>query len=438
MSKINHEESGRTVYIIDGNRTPFIKAKKHRGPFSASDLAEFTCRALLLCQPFLPSDIDEVIAGCMSPSEKEANIARIVALRLGCGIKTPAWTVQRNCASGMQALDSAANDIRIGRHDLILAGGMEAMSHSPLLYSPEFSDWLGDWMSSGLFAKLILLTKLRPRFFAPVISLLQGLTDHIVNLGMGQTAEKLAFLFNISREEMDAFSMRSHQRWTAAYDQGFYQEISPLYDTAGKVYQIDDGVRRDSTLEKLATLKPFFDKPFGKVTAGNSSQITDGAAFLILASAEAVKKYHLKPIGKIVDTQWAALDPSIMGLGPVHAAVPILQRQKLKLTDIDYWEINEAFAAQVIACLKAFASDEYCRTHFGEDHAVGDIDVEKLNIDGGAIAIGHPIGASGARIVLHLLQILKRKGAKRGIAAICIGGGQGGAMLIEAVDGGNI
>jgi acetyl-CoA C-acetyltransferase len=437
MNRKGSEEKGRTVYIVDGSRTAFLKAKGRRNPFSASDLAEQTCRTLLMRQSFLPSDLEEVIAGCMMPSEKEANVARVVALRLGCGVNMPAWTVQRNCASGMQALDSAAKDIRLGRHDLVLAGGMEAMSHSPLLYSPEFVDWMASWMSAdNIFKRLSLLPQLRPRFFKPVIALLQGLTDHIVSLGMGQTAEKLAYIFDISREEMDAFSLESHQRWCAAYDQGFYKEITPLYDTAGKVYQVDDGVRRETTLEKLASLKPFFDKPFGKVTAGNSSQVTDGAAFLILASEDALKQYHLKPLGKIVDVEWAALDPSIMGLGPVHAAAPIIQRQQLKLSDIDYWEINEAFAAQVIACIKAFESDDYCRTHFGMNKAVGSIDRARLNIDGGAIAMGHPIGASGARIVWHLLQVLKRNGAKRGMAAICIGGGQGGAMLIETVEAG--
>ncbi len=252
---------------------------------------------------------------------------------------------------------------------------------------------------------------------------------------MGQTAENIAYKFGISREEMDAFAMRSHLRLAKAYQEGFMkEEVTPLYDAKGKLFDVDTGLRPDSSMEKLAKLKPFFDKKFGSVTAANSSQVTDGSAMLLLASEEAVKKYNLPVIGKIVDTQWAGCDPDMMGLGPVYAAPPLLKRNKLSLNDIDYWEINEAFAAQVIGCLKAWESDEFCQKELGLDKAFGYIDEEKLNIDGGAIAIGHPVGASGARIVLHLLNVLKRNKAKRGIATICIGGGQGGAMLIESID----
>jgi acetyl-CoA C-acetyltransferase len=188
-------------------------------------------------------------------------------------------------------------------------------------------------------------------------------------------------------------------------------------------------------MERLAKLKPFFDKPFGMVTAGNSSQVTDGAAFVILASADAVKQYNLPVLGRIVDTQWSALNPAEMGLGPVHAITPLLKRHDLKLKDIDYWEINEAFAAQVLACLRAWEDTDYCRNQLGLEKALGTLDTERLNVDGGAIALGHPVGASGARVVLHLLHVLRRKKAKRGIASLCIGGGQGGAILLENVTG---
>ena len=246
--------------------------------------------------------------------------------------------------------------------------------------------------------------------------MLKGLSDPIVNLSMGQTAENLVYEFGITREAMDAFSVQSHNRASAAQKEGLFEEITPLFDWQGGMIESDNGVREGSTVEKLATLKPVFDKPFGSVTAGNSSQVTDGAAFLILASESSVKKYDLPVLGKIIDTAWAALDPAIMGLGPVYAIQKLLQEQDLSLSDIDYWEMNEAFAAQMLACLKS----------------LGSIPPDKLNVDGGAIAIGHPVGATGARLVLHLLHVLKRNGAKRGIASLCIGGGQGGAMLVEA------
>jgi acetyl-CoA C-acetyltransferase len=260
------------------------------------------------------------------------------------------------------------------------------------------------------------------------------LTDPVVGLLMGQTAENLAWRFRISRREMDELAARSHARVLAAQRDGrFAREIVPLYDRAGNVYAADDGVREDSTAENLARLKPFFDRKYGNVTAGNSSQITDGAAWLLLATDEAVKRHGLVPKGRIVDSQWAALDPAQMGLGPVYAATPLLARHRLALSDVDAWEINEAFAAQVIACLRAWQDDAFCREELGLPGALGSIDMDKLNVDGGAIALGHPVGASGARIVLQLLGVLERSGGRRGVAAICIGGGQGGAMLVERV-----
>jgi acetyl-CoA C-acetyltransferase len=430
----NTHLTGRSVYIVDGNRTPFLKARTKPGPFSASDLAVACGRDLLLRQPFKPSEIDEVIVGCMIPSSTEANIARVISLRLGCGKLVPAWTVQRNCASGMQSLDSAAQLIASGRHHIVLAGGTDAMSHAPLLYAPEMVNWLGDWQSAKKFGqRAALITKLRPHYFKPIISLIGGLTDFTVSLNMGQTAENIAYQFDISRLQMDEFSVRSHQRLAEAQDNGYLSEITPLYDTAGNFYNNDDGLRRESTVEKLSKLKSIFDKKYGLVTAGNSSQVTDGAAWLILASAEAVKHYQLPVLGKISDVQWAGVDPSVMGLGPVHATTPILQRHNLSLNDIDYWEINEAFAGQVLGCLAAWESTEYCRQYLGLDHALGTLDQSRLNIDGGAIAMGHPVGASGTRIVMHLLQVLKRQQAHYGIATLCIGGGQGGAMLIENI-----
>lgn len=422
------------VYVVDGTRTPFLKAKMKRGPFSASDLAVAAGDALLRRQTFLPTDLDEVILGCMMPSEDEANIARIVALRLGCGNKMPAFTVQRNCGTGMQALDSAMEDIQLGRANLVLAGGTEAMSRAPLLMKPVMSDWMAEFTSAKTFGqKLSTLMKLRPGYLAPIVAIMRGLRDPLVGLNMGQTAEILAYQFNISREEMDEFAYGSMVRATRAFDEKLLNEIITIYDNFGKFYNFDDGVRQDTSLEKLSKLKPFFDKQFGKVTAGNSSQVTDGAAMLILASEEAVQKYKLKPLGKIIDTQWAALAPEVMGLGPVMASVPLLGRNELKISDIDYWEINEAFAAQVLACLRAFDDASFCKEHFGLKKPFGKIDITKLNVDGGAIACGHPVGASGARIVLHLLHVLKRNNAKRGVAALCIGGGQGGAMILETL-----
>ena len=421
------------IYIVDGARTPFLKSRNRPGPFAASDLATDAGRALLLRQPFLPTDLDEAILGCAAPSPDEVNIGRVAALRMGCGHKVPGWTVMRNCASGMQALDSAINNLRAGRSNLVLAGGVDALSRAPLLFSDAMVLWLSSWYAAKTFSqRAALVARFKPGFLAPVIGLMKGLTDPVVGLLMGQTAENLAFRFGITRHEMDEFAARSHRRVLAAQKAGYFaHEIVPLYDRKGTLYAADDGVREDSTPENLAKLRPFFDPKYGNVTAGNSSQITDAGAWLTISSERAVEKFKLTPKGRIVDSEWAALDPAQMGLGPVHAATPILVRHGLGLNDLDAWEINEAFAAQVIACLRAWANDDFCRQDLALPGALGALDEAKLNIDGGAIAIGHPVGASGARIVLHLLNVLERTGGKRGIAAICIGGGQGGAMLVE-------
>lgn len=422
------------VYIIDGARTPFLKSRNTPGPFAASDLATAAGSALLSRQRFAPDQLDEVILGCASPSPDEVNIGRVVALRMGCGLKVPGWTVMRNCASGMQALDSALINIQAGRSELVLAGGSDALSRAPLLLSDAMVRWLSGWYATKTVGqKVAALRRFKLGYLAPVIGIMKGLTDPIVGQLMGQTAENLAWKFGITREDMDEFAARSHQRVIAAQAAGHFDEIVPLIDRDGKVYAQDDGMRADSTAANLAKLRPFFDKRYGKVTAGNSSQITDGAAWLILASEAAVEKHGLEPIGKIADSQWAGLAPDQMGLGPVHAATPILQRHGLGLNDLDAWEINEAFAAQVIACLRAWNDDDYCRNELGLDGALGALDEARLNVDGGAVAQGHPVGASGARIVLHLLNVLRRSGGKRGIASICIGGGQGGAMLVEAL-----
>jgi acetyl-CoA C-acetyltransferase len=326
--------------------------------------------------------------------------------------------------------------------ELVLREGVDALSRAPLLFSDEMTLWFSNFFAAKTAGpKAAALAKFRLSYLAPVIGIMKGLTDPNVGLIMGKTAENLAHRFDITRAQMDEFAARSHARVVHAQEDGRFlaghdglaPEIVPLYERDGTVYKDDDGVRKDSTAENLAKLKPFFDRKYGNVTAGNSSQITDGAAWLLLATEEAVKRHGLEPLGRIVDSQWAGLDPAQMGLGPVHASTPILQRHGLGLNDLDAWEINEAFAAQVIACIEAWKSEVYSREQLGLDRPLGELDPEMLNVDGGAIALGHPVGASGARIVLHLLHVLKRNQGKRGIATICIGGGQGGAMLVEAL-----
>ena len=423
--------TGKVVYVVDGARTPFLKFKGVPGPLSAADLGVAAARPLLARQPFAPNALDQVIAGCVMPSAEEVNIARLMALRLGCGDQMPAFTVQRNCASGLQAIDSARQWISEGRAQLVLAGGTEAMSRAPLLFSTKMVEWLAQLQQAkSLPHKLKTLTRFRPSYLAPVVALLKGLTDPYVNLNMGQTAEELSYHFGISRQEMDQYALESHLRCARAQEAGELDEIEPIYAWDGRFYSQDDGIRVHSTLEKLGQLKPAFEK-YGKITAGNSSQISDGAAWLLLASEEAVEKYQLPVLGKIVDCHWAGLAPTMMGLGPIHAMTALLKKFQLSLTNIDHFEINEAFAAQVLACLKAWDDTTYCREQLHCEDKMGLLEQAQINSDGGAIALGHPVGASGARVVLHALKRLNRHQGQRALASLCIGGGQGGAILVE-------
>jgi acetyl-CoA C-acetyltransferase len=425
----------RPVFIIDGSRTPFIKARSGPGPFTPVDLAVQCGRPLLARQPFVPTAFDQVILGCVNVIADEMNPARVAALRLGMGEKMVAFTVQINCGSGMQSIDTGYRYIREGVSDLILAGGAEALSHAPLVWPQAGVRWFAGLAGArGLGAKIMAALKVRPSYLKPIIGLERGLTDPITELNMGQTAEVVGQLFGITRELSDAYAAESHKRLAHAQAEGYLKgELEIAFSRDGKFYDHDDGVRPDSTPESLAKLRPVFERPWGQVTAGNSSQITDGASWVILASEEAVVKHSLTPKAAIIDSQWSALDPSIMGLGPVLSATALLKRNELTLQDVETWELNEAFATQVLGCLAAWNDEKFCKEVLGLDGAAGEIDRTRLNVDGGAISLGHPVGTSGNRIVLHLVNAMKRLGTRRGIATECIGGGQGGAMLIEMV-----
>ena len=418
----------RPVFIVDGSRTPFLKARSGPGPFTPVDLAVQCGRPLLARQPFAPSAFDQVILGCVNVIADEMNPARVAALRLGMGESMVAFTVQINCGSGMQSIDTGFRYIREGVSDLILAGGAEALSYAPLVWPQAGVRWFAGLAGAkGVGAKILAALKARPAYFKPIIGLERGLTDPITELNMGQTAEVVG-------HQSDVYAAESHKRLANAQSQGFLKgEVETAFSRDGKFYDHDDGVRPDSTPETLAKLKPVFERPWGQVTAGNSSQITDGASWVILASEDAVTKHGLKPKAVILDSQWSALDPSIMGLGPVLSATALLKRNKLTLQDVETWELNEAFATQVLGCLAAWNDERFCCEILGLDGAAGQIDQTKLNVDGGAISLGHPVGCSGNRIVLHLVNAMKRLGTRRGVATECIGGGQGGAMLIETV-----
>ncbi len=426
----------RDLAIVAGVRTPFCRAGGSMQGASAADLATHVFRELLDRTPIAPQAIDEVVLGCAGPDSREANVARVAALRAGLPQNTPAVTVMRNCASGMEAVLQAEQRLRAGVGEVFLVGGTESMSNFPLLMGPElvrFFARLGKAKSA--LQRVRALASLRPRALKPRIAVIEGLTDPITGLSMGDTAERVAQRFAISRAAMDVFALQSHRRATAAQRElRFADEIAPF--VTPKHFQqalaSDDGVRTEQTAEALAKLKPVFDRREGDVTVGNSCQITDGAVALLCMSVAKAKSLALPPLAIVRGTATAALAPATMGLGPVHATPQALQRAGLHFDQLDLIELNEAFAAQVLGCVAAFADDDYCRREVGLPSAIGAIDPERLNVNGGAIALGHPIAATGARLLLTLALELRARGARHGLATLCVGGGQGQAVVLEA------
>src|ERR1700678_4650448 len=327
----------RPVFIIDGSRTPFLKARSGPGPFPPVDLAVQCGCPLLARQPFAPDAFDQVILGCVNVIADEMNPARVAALRLGMGEAMVAFTVQINCGSGMQSIDTAYRYIREGTSDLIMAGGSEALSYAPLVWPQQGVRWFAGLAGAkGILGQLAALAKTRPSFFKPIIGLERGLTDPITELNMGQTAEVVGHLFGITREQSEPYAAESHKRRANATAQGWLKgEVETAFARDGKFYDHDDGVRPDSSPDKLAGLKPAFERPWGQVTPGNSSQITDGASWVILASEDAVAKHGLTPKAVILDSQWAALDPTSMGLAPAQSATQLLKPHQLSLQDIE-------------------------------------------------------------------------------------------------------
>jgi len=423
------------IAIVSALRTPMARAGGKFRTMQADQLGAVLFRELMMRSPVSFDEVDEVIIGNVAQPIHAANIARVIALRAGFPEATPALTVHRNCASGMESITTAAARIHAGEGSIYVCGGVESMSNIPLVYSEKMTTLFGKLArSKTALDKVRTLFGFRPAFLKPIVGLMSGLTDPVSGLLMGSTAEVLAQDFGISREEQDMFALQSHEKAAKAKESSRFalESMAVVYDAyAEKYLDYDDGIREGQTLEKLAKLRPFFDRKNGTVTAGNSSQITDAAAGVVLMSESEAKKRELEPLGYLTEYAYAGLDPKRMGLGPVFATHKLFKKTGFRMDDIEIMEINEAFAAQVIACQRAFASDMFAQTHLGEKKALGAIDPDILNVNGGAVALGHPVGMTGARLVLTVLYELRQRGLQRGLATLCIGGGQGVALLLE-------
>lgn len=421
------------IAIVDGIRTPFAKMGTDFNDLSAQELGRIAARELIERCGIDAALIDEVIFGCVGQPADAANIARVIALLCGVPKTTPAMTVHRNCASGIEAVVQAALKIKAGEGSCYLTGGTESMSNIPFLFPKEYQEILTEISrAKTLPARIQGFAKIRPRhFLKPRIGLQLGLTDPVCGLNMGQTAEVLVKEFGITRRQQDEFALASHQKAVASREI-LREEIVPV--VPGPKYKEavldDNGPREGQTMEALAQLRPFFEKGTGTVTAGNSSQITDGACALLVLGESRLKALGLKPLGFLRAYAFAGVEPSRMGIGPAHAIPMALKKAGMKLADMQAIEINEAFAAQVLACERALASEKFAR-EFGFEGYTGTIDPAKLNVHGGAIALGHPVGSTGARLILTMLKHLNRNQLQTGLVSLCVGGGQGAAMILE-------
>ncbi len=420
------------IAIVDGIRTPFIKMGTLFNDLSAQALGRIATRELIERTGIDVNQIDEVIFGNVAQPPDAANIARIIALLSGIPITKPAFTVHRNCASGLESVTTAALKIQTGEASCILAGGTESMSNIPFFLTKELQEIIFQFnRARSPIERLQVLTKVRWNYLSPKIGLNLGLTDPICGLNMGQTAEVLAKEFGLSRQDQDAFALKSHLRAIASREI-LKEEIvtvipAPKYKTA---VATDNGPRENQTMEALAKLKLFFDRYNGTVTAGNSSQVTDGAVALLVMSEQKAKELNLQPLGYLKAFALAGVEPQRMGIGPAHAIPKVLKKAGMTIKHMQAVEINEAFAAQVLACVKLLGSESFAQ-EFGYQGLTGSINPDILNVNGGAIALGHPVGASGGRLILTMLKHLKRNNLNVGVVSLCVGGGQGAAVVLE-------
>jgi acetyl-CoA C-acetyltransferase/acetyl-CoA acyltransferase len=424
--------SEKRLVIVDGVRTPFSKAGTELASLGADELGRIVVNSLLTRTGLDPALVDEVIFGCVAQPVDAANVARVIALRSGIPESVPAITVQRNCASGCEAITLAQEKMQAGRGSVFIVGGAESMSNIPLLFKQSTAEKFGRLSrAKSLGQRIKSFMGFRPSDFQPRVGLLLGLTDPVCGMNMGETAEILARESAISRDEQDAFALESHKRAIAARDR-LADEICPAFLPAkASAVLADNGPRENQSMEALAKLKPVFDRRNGSVTAGNASQVTDGAVALLVMTEERANQLGLTPLGALAGFAYAGCDPARMGLGPVFAVAQAERQTGLKLSDADLIEVNEAFAAQAIAVQRSAKSESFARKFLRRDQALGEIPSEKLNVNGGAIALGHPVGATGARLALSSLKELQRRKAKRALVTLCVGGGQGAALWLE-------
>jgi acetyl-CoA acyltransferase len=433
MSKNGNLPPGRRAAVVAGLRTPFVKSGTDFKSLSATDLGALVVNELVARSGIPPKEFDQVVFGQVVPSKLVTLIAREMVLRSNLPRNVEAHTVARACATSVQAATSLADSIALGYSECGIAGGAESISDAPIFATRALAQALADFQrAKSLGDRLRVLATLRPKDFTPEPP---ALTEPTTGLSMGQSAEKMAQLNEIPRKEQDQFAYASHVRAAAAWDSGKFDgevmhvAVPPKY---AKVSAKDNIVRKDTTVEALGQLRPVFDRRYGTITAGNASPLTDGAAALVIMSEERAKALGLKPLGFLRSYAYAALDPRDQLLqGPAYAAPVALDRAGLSLRDLDLVDMHEAFAAQVLSNLKAFASKRFAEKELGRAQPLGEVDPAKLNVNGGSIALGHPFAATGARMILQTLRELERRKGQHALLTVCAAGAIGAAVVLE-------
>ncbi len=432
VSRAEQGPNGR-VAILDGCRTPFSKGGTDLADMDVVDLASVAAAEVVQRNDFDPAGIGLSVFGCVVPALNAPNLGREVVFRAGLPTAIPGTTVNLACASANRAITSGAEAILTGQTELVLAGGAESLSNVPIQYSKSGARRLAEFSrAKSLGQRLAVLAKVRPRDLVPVPP---AIAEYTTGKSMGQSAEQMAQENDVSRRSQDEIALLSHQRAAAAHAEGRFEgQVAltmprPGYDRA---VTTDNGVRSDSSMEALEALRPVFDKRYGSITAGNASPITDGGSAVLLSSERRAESFDRAPLGYVRSWAYAALDPAGQLLqGPAYAVPAALDAAGMTLADIDLIEMHEAFAAQVVSNLKAFASPKFAREELGRDEPVGVVDFERFNVNGGSIAIGHPFGATGGRVTIQLLEELGRRGLERGLISVCAAGAVGFAMVVE-------
>ncbi|MEX2496519.1 MAG: acetyl-CoA C-acetyltransferase [Woeseia sp.] len=425
-----HDGQAARVAVIGGSRIPFCRAHTNYADSSNQDLMTATLEALVRKYDLKGQTLGDVALGAVIKHSRDWNLARECVIGSGLSPATPGVDLQRACGTSLEACILIGNKIALGQIEAGIAGGTDSISDAPIVYPDDYrSILLNSHRGRSLKEKLLPWLRLRPRHLKPE---LPGVVEPRTGLSMGEHTERTAKAFKVSREHQDQLALSSHRNAVKAYDSGFYEDLVTPFRGAAE----DNNIRRDTSYEKLAILKPVYDKSgSGTMTAGNSTPLTDGAAAVLLASEDWARRKNLPVAAWLTFCKVAAVDfTGTEGLlmAPAYAVSEMLKAANLKLQDFDFYEIHEAFAAQTIATLKAWQSEEFCRERLGRDEAMGPIDLEKLNINGGSIAIGHPFAATGARIVATLAKMLREKGSGRGLVSVCTAGGMGVTAIMEA------